>query len=131
MKTIIYKTIAKSYKIAEIKQDADNKINFIFESPINAKLLINGFSYDVKGGVASIDIPPCFVGELTPTLYIGPTPYKLEGFIVSNGAITKLPFDEEYIISIGKLCDELYKRTEKIEAVLLEIEEKISKKIKF
>ena len=115
MKTVVYKYQAKRYECTKITDNGGEDIEFIFNPPINAKMLISETVVEITGGVGKTKISHLPDGDTVPRLFAGGKWHVLEGFTVSCGSVIKKNADEEYLRVLSEFCEELSKRVEKLE----------------
>ena len=115
MKTVIYKYQAKRYECTKITDNGGDDIEFIFDPPINAKMLISDTVVEIDGGVGRTKISRLPDGDTAPKLFTRGRGHMLEGFTVSRGSIIKKNADEEHLRNLSEFCEELSKRVEKLE----------------
>ena len=131
MTTIFYKKILGNYEIAEICASSSEEIRLEFEEPIDGKIVISSSVFDLYHGVCKIKTTNLTDGEISLKLYTGGIMQKLEGFIHKNGAVIQKTPDTDYAKRLAITVDALSVRIQKLERVLLEIENKIERKITF
>ena len=129
MKTIVYKMRLNRYECVELHDDGSDEIKFVFEHPINAKMLISESVVNVCDGIGITSTKKLPEGDVTPKLFLGSGVYILEGFTVSRAAVIRKPADENYIRNLGKFCEELSQRVEKLEKRDEELQTLITQKI--
>ena len=131
MKTIVYEIRAGRYECASFCDSGGDKIKFVFEIPLNARIAIGTKIYSLKDGTATINISDISDGEVHPTLYTDRGPEKLEGFIVKSGAVIPLGPDKDYLRRLGGICEELNRRLSALEKETESINKKISQPLEF
>ncbi len=130
MKTVIYKIRAKRYECAEILDRGGDDLKFVFELPINARMLISDSVVEIKDGIGKTKLSRISDGDVSPKLFIGGKVHTVEGFTVSRGAVIRKRADEEYIRNLSEFCEELSKKVEKLEIKNEELEKLMTQKIK-
>ena len=131
MKTIVYKLIANEYKISEIIDGGAGDIRIVFETPKNAKLIIGGEDFAVRGGVSLIEASRIPKGAVRPILFFSGRFSELEGFVVENGVILTHECHRESVEALTLMQAELKRRVLTLEEKILALEEKINLKINF
>ena len=131
MTTVFYKKVLGNYEISEICESAADDVRLEFEEPIDGKIVISSSVFELSRGVCRIKITNLTEGDLAPKLYTGGNMQKIEGFIHKRGAIMRKPLDQDYARRLSLTVDALFTRVQKLEKVLLEIENKIERKITF
>lgn len=131
MTTVFYKKILGNYEISEICESSTEELRLEFEEPIDGKIVISSSVFDLYRGVCKIKTTNLPSGEISPKLYTGGIMQKLEGFIHKSGAVIQKAPDTDYAKRLAITVDALSVRIQKLERVLLEIENKIERKITF
>ena len=131
MTTIFYKKILGSYEISEITQSSVGDLKIEFEAPFDGKLLIESSVFDIYRGVSTIQTRHLPDGEISPKIYAGSGMERIEGFILSRGAIVRKAPDADYVKRLSITTDALLSRVQKLEAALGKIENKIERQITF
>ena len=131
MTTIFYKKVLGQYEISEISELSDEEIRIEFEEPIDGKLLISNAVFELASGVCRVKKDRLSEGEIDPKLYTGRDICKIEGFILSHGAIIRKGPDLDYIRRLSITVDTLIQRVDRLEAALGELEKKTERKITF
>ncbi len=131
MKLIIYKKRSKFYECMGIKDDGGDDVAIIFDEPISGSIAIKDKALPLVRGVCKTSVGELCEGECAPTLFTGGKRYKLERFFVKDGIVQRRSPDEDYIRELYENYLSLENRILKIEAVLEEINDKITQKIKF
>ena len=130
MKTIVYKMRLNQYECIEIHDNGGDRIKFVFEFPIKAKMLISKTVVDIADGIGMTSIKKIPDGDVTPKLFVGSSVYTIEGFTVNSGTVTRKAIDENYIRNLGKCYEELSHRVENIENQSKELQSLMTQKIK-
>ncbi len=130
MKTIIYKKRLNQYECTEIQDGGGDRVKFVFDYPINAKMLISKTVVNVADGIGMTSIKKIPEGDVSPKLFSGSSVYTLEGFTVNKGAIIRRCADENYIRNLGRFCEELSIRFEKLEKQNEQLQTLMTQKIK-
>ncbi len=131
MKIIVYKLRLGSYEIAKITDSPEGRISFIFDEPIDAKLMLSGRVCTVRRGRGELDIRDMSDGSYTPRLISASGTHELESFRLFGGAISHREVSDERIRTLIDTVSELLKKSEALEKKLSEIESKMESRLEF
>ena len=131
MTTIFYKKILGAYEISKITSPTDSDMRFEFEEPIDGKLLISNAVLELSSGACEVKKNRLLEGETEPKLYTGGDIQKIEGFILSSGAVIRKAPDQDYARRLASSVDALLHRVSALEASLEELKNKTERKITF
>ncbi len=108
-------------------RDGSDIIEFVFDSPINAKLVIKDKMYDIQNGAVAITVSESDRGECAPRIYSGGVYTDIESFIIGVGVMRKHP-DADYIKSLSDKIFALKNKMKELEKRISYTEEKIDGK---
>ena len=128
MTRIVYKKILGRYMIASISEADGEGLSIELSAPIDATVAIGKEVYKMKCGVCDV-INALPDGEISPKLYTGSEMCPIESFINKNGEIHKASISDELVRSAFAGIDALEERLATAEALICDLEDKISRKI--
>ncbi len=131
MITLVYEKRSEGYELASFCRNGGDDVRFIFELPINARLIIESTEYRIKDGLLKLPSSKLPDGEISPKLICGRGIQILSPLIVKSGIVIPAPYNTEDIIDIRALCEKLKRRLDHLEGELGKINKKITKTIEF
>ncbi len=127
MNKLYYEKRDGIYECVRLLCDGSDIIEFIFDTPLEAKLIINGKPYNIKNGSGAVTFSEKKRGECIPVLYSGGTYTPLEGFLIGTGVSRKNP-NSDYIRNMSEKVFALKNKLSELEKRLSDAEEKINGK---
>lgn len=124
MITLFYQRQFGKFECVRITGEGKD-IRFLFDEPINARLLVNGRICEIKNGDGVLSSSLLKNGICEPTLYVGKRSEKIGSFLVKCGSVSYNQPDFEYTRELSRHLETLRKKVDGLEGEIELLKKKI------